>query len=575
MIRRALALIGWCLLAPLATADPQPIPPAQPDRPVPMFINLSTLADWGTQQPFIDRMKAARPWIGHLPGRWGGMTDTDLHALGLLDAQGWPTRIPGELGSIGTLIMTDLPEEAMTLSGRYLLRFEGDGIVEVSGRAQNVRYGPGRISFDFTPGPGGVDIRIQRTDRQGTGDYLRNITVMRKDRAALYDQGAVFNPDFLAVLRGFDGLRFMNWMQTNNSTLTAWEDRPRPDDYSFTWRGVPMEMILDLSARIGADTWLTLPHQADDGFFRNTATMVKDRLPTDTRVFVEYSNEVWNWGFAQAAWADAQAKVRWGQDNQWMQFYGMRAAQMAQIWRDVFADRPDQLVTVLSTQADWLGLEDQALYAPLWQAETPGNPAPYTLFDAYAITGYLQAGLGEEPKLPLLRQWLAESRARAEAAAAEQGLTGAAYDAYVTRRAYDHATALAASELYDGSISGAPRGSIADLKTRVFPYHGDVARAHGLELIMYEGGTHVVGVGALVEDEALDAFFRHLNYSTEMGALYAHLIAGWSAVTDGPFNVYNDVSRLSKWGSWGALRHLGDDNPRWDTILRFREGVAD
>ena len=63
--------------------------------------------------------------------------------------------------------------------------------------------------------------------------------------------------------------------------------------------------------------------------------------------------------------------------------------------------------------------------------------------------------------------------------------------------------------------------------------------------------------------EALTGFFTALNYSDGMGALYGDLLAGWARVSDQPFNAFVDVYRPNKWGSWGALRHLGDDNPRW------------
>ena len=574
MIRRLWGTLMWAIAfcAPAAADDVAPIAGIAPQAPVPMMINLSVLADWSTQQPFIDRMKVARTWIGHRPGQWGGLDEEDLNALGVLDEAGWPKRMPPELGSIGTLVMTDLPEEAVSLSGRYVVRFDGNGIVEVSGRASNVRYGDNRVSFDFTPGRGGVDIRIQRTDRNGSGDYVRNITVMREDRAEMYDAGAVFNPDFLNVISGFDGLRFMEWMQTNHSPVRTWEERPLPHDYTYVRRGIPIELMMQLSNQLGADAWLTLPHKADDRYFRKAAELVKRLLGDTQQVYVEYSNEVWNWSFEQARWADEQAMARWGVEHQWMQFYGMRASEMAMIWQDVFADQPDRLVTVLGTQAAWLGLERQALDAPLWRAEDPTNPAPHSLFDAYGITGYVSAGLGDPEKQDLVRSWLAESKARAPAAGTAQGLTGDALQDYVTRQQYDHAFALAGAELLDGRITGDTSGTVKDLATRIFPHHRDVARDHGMTLIMYEGGTHVVGIGPVLDDKELDTFFRAFNYSDEMGVIYSHLLTLWADVTDGHFNVFNDVSRLSKWGSWGLLRYLSDSNPRWDTVLSFREG---
>ena len=569
MIRVALSFLLALWVAGASAQSRDAIAPVAAEAPVPMILNLAHVVDWGTQQPFINRMKAARPWIGHKPRQWGGVEAEELWARGLLDDNGWPLEIPRDVTSIATLIMTDLPEEAVSLSGRYLLCFEGTGIVEVAGRATDVRYGKNEVLFSFTPGPGGVEIKIQRTGRNGA--HIRNISVVREDRAAAFDQGAVFNPDFLEVIQGFAGLRFMDWMLTNNATRSQWSERPKPDDYSYMHRGVPVEVMVMLANRIGANAWFTLPHRGEDAYFRAFAEIVEQQLWPDLTAYVEYSNEVWNWSFQQVAWADEQARARWGTSDQWMQFYGMRAAQMAMIWREVFEASPDRLKTVIASQAGWMGLEDQALNAPLWQAE--GNPAPHTLFDGYAITGYFGGIIGTEGRMSVTRDWIEQSLERAEETARANGLSGQEFDSYVARHRYDHAFQLAGAELLDGRITGDPSDTVQDLLTRVLPYHAGVAADHGLSLMMYEGGTHVTGIGPVADQADLDTFFRAFNYSAEMGALYTHLIAGWADITQGPFAPFNDVYAPSRWGSWGGLRYLSDQNPRWDALIGMRDGM--
>lgn len=528
----------------------------------PIGLNLAPVTDWSTQAPFLDLMKTARPWIVHRAGQWGGAGEADLIAADLLDASGWPIREPREIGTVGTVILTDLPQEATALAGTYVLRFDGKGIVEVSGRAGNPRYGNNEVTFDYTPGPGPVEIRIQRSDPQ---DHVRNITVVKAEYRALFETGAIFNPDWLAELRGFGMLRFMDWMATNNSRVSAWSDRPLPGDYTYARNGVPIEVMLRLLTDLGVDGWFTLPHRADDDYMRRLAGMA-NTLPENVTVYAEYSNEVWNWQFDQAAWANDAAVARWGQAETGPQFYGMRAARMAAIWRDVFGDDAEgpRLKTVISSQTGWLGLEEIILEAPLWQAEAdgPGNP-PWVYFDAYAVTGYFGGILGVEERAPLTRDWISRSLAEAEAKAGTLGLTGSARDSFVAAHRFDLASEIAARELSDGSVSGDPLDTVADLLTRVLPYHKAVAEERGLDLIIYEGGSHVVGIGPMVEDAGLTAFFTHFNYTPEMAALYARLLAGWSALGGGVFGAYNDVYAPGKWGSWGAQRWLGDHNPRW------------
>jgi hypothetical protein len=312
-----------------------------------------------------------------------------------------------------------------------------------------------------------------------------------------------------------------------------------------------------------------VPHLADDGYVRAFAEMVKDRLDPNLTAYVEFSNEVWNWQFAQARWADEAAKARWGKDGKWLEHYGLRAAQVARIWSEVYGtEAEDRLINVISTQTGWLGLEKGALEAPLGQAE--GLRAPVTAFDAYAVSGYFGGMLGYDKANDMVRGWMSESTDLAKKLAAEKGLTGEDATEFVARHRYDHATALALRQLQDGALNGEAEGTLSDLLGRIWPYHAQVARRHGLDLIMYEGGTHIVGVAEQVDNAELTAFLHHLNYTPEMGKLYQTLLVGWQAVGGQLFTAYADVQTPTRWGSWGGLRHLNDTNPRWDALVNFQ-----
>lgn len=572
---RVLVMLAALLTGALTGLIPTATPAQEAGRSVPLAVNLAPVNDWSTQQPFVDVMKTARRWIGHKPGQWGGVSYQELEARGLLDDNGWPIRVPGDLASIGTLILTDLPADASVYAGRYVLRFEGEGVVEVAGSVGNLRYGEGRVAFDFQPG-GMVIVKIQRSDPRGTGDYVRNISVVRQDQLAAFERGALFNPLWLSRLQGFEMLRFMDWMLTNGSTQRRWQDRPRPGDFSYSRRGVPVEVMIALANRLGADAWFAMPHLADADYNRRFAAMVARGLRLPLKAYVEYSNEVWNGQFEQAAWAEAQARARWGKAHRGHEFYGMKAAETARIWSEVFAGQRDRLVTVIATQTGWPGLERDMLEAPLWQAETGASAAPHgpphAQVDAYAVAGYFGHALGTDRRRDLLHIWLDKSRVQAELEAEARGLSGADFEAYVAENRYDAATRLAVEELYDGRHSGDRSGTLRDLLDRLLPYHAEVARRYGLKLIMYEGGSHVVSHGAQLDDEEINRFFVHLNYTAEMAGLYERLLAGWAALGDGPFALYCDVQKPGKWGSWGHLRHLGDDNPRWRVIERIKAG---
>ena len=59
-----------------------------------------------------------------------------------------------------------------------------------------------------------------------------------------------------------------------------------------------------------------------------------------------------------------------------------------------------------------------------------------------------------------------------------------------------------------------------------------------------------------------------------MAELYRELLDGWRDVGGGLFNAFVDVAGASKWGSWGALRHLDDTNPRWAALEAFNRQTA-
>ncbi|ETW12277.1 hypothetical protein ATO8_12031 [Roseivivax marinus] len=543
---------------PLPPRPEVTLPPAgaEPDGAPALAFGLNGISDWSTQHPFIDLMKTSRPWIGHLPDQWGGVSTEELRAGGHLDAQGWPVRIPEGVARLETFILTDQPEAAEHLRGAYLLTYDGTGTLEVGGRARRVWYLPNEVTFHYAPGDGPVGIAITETDPD---DPIRNIQVVRRDYMRLPEVGALFNPLWLDRIEDARAVRFMDWMMTNGSTAETWDDRPRMDDATWAEWGVPVEAMVRLANRVGADPWFTMPHRADDGYVRAFAGAVRDGLDPDLRAYVEYSNEVWNFTFPQARWAAERAREKWGEsDTGWMQYYGLRAAQVMDLWSEVFGDAAgDRLVRVASTQTGWPGLEENVLTAPLAFLEL-GRP-PSESFDAYAVTGYFGYEAGEPEAADVISGWLDRAEAAARAEGEAGGLSRVALREYVDGARFEPAFGAMARAIREGSL--------ATLTKELFPYHARVAEAAGLDLIMYEGGTHAAAQGEFVGDARYTDFLAAFSYSPEMAALYQEALDGWLAAGGRLFNAFVDVAPPSKWGSWGALRHLDDANPRWDVLM--------
>ncbi|MDQ2089356.1 calcium-binding protein [Marimonas arenosa] len=560
----------------MAAADPAPNAPGETAglADPALAMGLNGISDWSTQQPFVDIMKTARPWLGHEGENWGAWNAARLMGAGYLDDNGWVTALPPGVDRVESFVLTDQNEAARAMTGRYRVSWQGEGSLKIGGRAQQVRYDGNEAWFRYNPGEGEVALTITETDPGGTGDHIRSIEIVREDQIALHELGVTFNPQWVERIADLRVLRFMDWMLTNGSPVKAWQDRPRRTDFSWAWRGVPAEVMIELANLVGADPWVCMPHAADDGYVQAFAELVRDRLDPRLKVYVEYSNELWNFIFPQARWAADQAEARWGPEAgeaPWMQFAGTRAAEVMRIWSAVFgAAAPDRLVRVVAVHTGWMGLEEPLLQAPLWQAEQgEGALVPAASFDAYAVSGYFGFELGddEEGRLGDLRRWMAESRAAAEEEARARGLKWRAFRAAVEPVRFDGALPEAAAAVRQGSLT--------ELTEVLWPYHAAVAETYGFRLIMYEGGSHAVGHAGAISDDELTAFFSRFSYTPEMAALYRDALEGWHAAGGVLFNAFVDVARSSQHGNWGALRHLEDDNPRWQALMAANRAGAD
>ncbi|WP_349367887.1 hypothetical protein [Salinarimonas sp.] len=549
-------------------------------RPGQLALGLEGVHDYSQEQPFIDVIKCGRTWLGHISGQYGGWGHDDLAAGGYLDADGWITSMPPELSHVELVFLTEIAAGAApVMAGRYRLLYEGAGTITVTGGSNLDTSTPGQIDFDYTPT--GTNLCSVRIDAITRGDHLRNIRCYNLANEIEYNAGRIFNPHWLNRIRGVPMVRFMDWQHTNWSPTSAWAERNTLT--SYTWsraagNGVPVEVMVALCNEMLCDGWFCMPHQATDDFVTRFATYVRDNLDPRLEAHVEFSNEVWNFAFSQAAYAQARADARgWG-EGAWMQWAGERTAQTMNIWTTVFSGQTSRIVRVAGAQLNWKGLETEFLDAPLSVAE--GNAAPHLSFDVYAVTGYFSGQLGEDGKAPIVKSWIDASLAAARNDATARGLTGGAYDDDVAAHEYDQVSVQCLQELTDGSVTGlgVDTATIEQNIRDYWPYHRARADAYGLRLVMYEGGTHVVGVGGdppWIEDAQLTRFFQHFNFSPEMATAYERAIEGWEAVGDGGNGVFMQfvaIYKPTKWGSWGALRHLRDANPRWTMLRRHNAG---
>ena len=515
--------------------------------------NLSSISNWSPQLPFINHFKSSRRWITQCKkseigcqGKW----DTGEYDQLDLDEHGWVKSLPKpedspEYTRVSTVIFRGLANKFP--GGKYIVLYDGEGTIEYNFAATKIesesRLGRDAIKVDASKN-GGILLTITKTDPKKTGNYIRNIRVIEAKQESLFNQGEIFNPLFLAKTKPFSTLRFMDWMDTNHSQQKEWQNRPQIKHYSYGLKGVPVEIMVALANQLEKDVWFNMPHQATDEYITNFASLVKKKLDPNLAIYVEFSNEVWNWQFQQAKYALQEAKKRWGKEgNARMDWYGMRTAQMCNLWKKVFAEQQNRVMCVISTQTGRRGLEKNALDCPLWVAE--GNKPCYKhKISAYAITGYFGHNLGNSKNKSIVQSWLKQPN---------KGFQSAL------------------QQLKQGGLLTATKSqsSLKEL-SNLFVYHYQAAQEKGLQLVVYEGGQHIVGRGPVKNDKELTEFFIQLNRHPGMYSLYQELLHSWKESGGGLFMHFSDIGQPSKHGSWGALEYLDQSNtPKYNGLVDF------
>jgi hypothetical protein len=94
----------------------------------------------------------------------------------------------------------------------------------------------------------------------------------------------------------------MDWVKTNDLTITSWSQRSTPTSPNWAKRGVAWEAAIELCNKVGANLYVNIPGRADDEYVRQLATLIRATLRSDLNVYVEQGNEMWATNFANGKW---------------------------------------------------------------------------------------------------------------------------------------------------------------------------------------------------------------------------------------------------------------------------------
>ena len=229
-----------------------------------------------------------------------------------IDNQGWPAvNLPwtgpngGPPQKLSTLVFTSIAN--LYPSGNYTLVLSGSNF--------RLRL-TGATPFGEYTEAGSYSVPVDNSDTLGLVFELSEYDLNDPLRIKLLLPGTIdddrqpFNPSYLSDWNGIHLLRLMPIMATiegsfpcsNGASVTSSncikeaEDRPmRSDRSQGLAKGVALSYLIDLcnALHVGG-CWFNVQHAASEDFIRQMARELKQRLNKNIKIYIEYSNEIFN-----------------------------------------------------------------------------------------------------------------------------------------------------------------------------------------------------------------------------------------------------------------------------------------
>ncbi|OHD12657.1 MAG: hypothetical protein A2086_03445 [Spirochaetes bacterium GWD1_27_9] len=488
---------------------------------LPIGMNIAELNYYTPQVIFTDVMTTASPY--RTP-EWGYLADGDIN----LDENGYPIGLPQTRKSDGKstyirFLVNDY------YKGKYRILYQGKGTLGGNVTLENSKY---YITLDGLGEHKWIDILTSDPT-----DYIRSIKILPIE----YENGEpypTFLKKFLDGLRTFHALRFMDSSRINFSIQVNWSDRVTKTYYTQGGdKGVSFDYAIDLCNEIDADAWVCVPHKATDDYIRNMAKLWRDNLKSGKKIYLEFSNETWNWSFSQSQYivnnAPDAVDVYVSQDLAAIGTAGINhpekdaymMARCFKIWGEEFSGSPTRLVKVATGQHAWVDNSRRILEYLFKVAKVP--------CDAFAIGGYFS--FTEEDH----NNWLTSTPSPEKIC--EDTL----------------ARFATTSELWTKQSAA-------------------YAAQYGVDFLVYEGGQHMQPYQQQVWSYNDNLYEAQINPK-----IYDLYIKNFSIHTDASvdcklFIAWNYIgTRKSKYGSWGHLESLDQVGGNYSIIAPKFQALLD
>jgi hypothetical protein len=475
----------------------------------PLGMNLRFVSYSSSSPAFTNVLRMGMPWISRTTERWD-----DGRRLAR-SPKGWIEKLePGQIAA--TLVPSGV-------GGRMVLLWEGDGRVSVENPVRIIESRSNRVLFE-APSHTQLLIHMSQIDPKNPP---KNIALVPAELEKTHQQH-VFHPLFLERLAPFKVIRFLEWSHINGSKLEKWADRTPPDAvFQSTEAGVAYEYQIDLVNQLGADIWLCIPHQANDEFVTKLAELVATRLHPKGRVWVEWSNEVWNDGpaFPQGQYARVkglEARLHASDGNvARLRYQAKRSVEIFRIFGKAISEE-HRLVRVIANQTGNTWAHQELLE----------YQDTHKVTDALAIAPYFGGELGDTHR----EAWLVQS---------------------------------SVDEILDElekKILVEAIGLLTD--------SAKIAKKYGVDLVAYEGGQHLVAHPGIHNNPVVNDKLDGANRHPRMKEMTLELLNAWKRAGGKTFVYYAFDGAPNKWGRFGALEYI--DQPieqanKYDALIQFVE----
>lgn len=327
---------------------------------------------------WADALKSGRPWsVGGTPAP--------------VDANGWPT----VAASLGFYEGNAWPSYYAT-SG-YKLRFHGPADCAVTGLNVTIT----NLTAPDAQGYRTADVRVNSVSNTGLNfsTPVQDVSLMRPGTTYGTDYLA---KEFLTAIAPFSVLRTMQtfgpgialWGAAGNGVMwnrdTTWASRTKPN-VGYAYNGPALEEFVIMANLSGKDIWINIPHKVDDDYITKVAQLLlygsdgTTKLPYTSyqhdpatwtpgttawypglapgrNVYVEFSNEIWNYLVSDAT-AAYNAELNGGDPHHYAatanggydKWIAWKTMKISQLFRQVWGDSAMQnrVRIVLANQGDW------------------------------------------------------------------------------------------------------------------------------------------------------------------------------------------------------------------------------